>query len=178
MKRIEDVASLTEARRKKILDGRAYYAKNIDTFKKKNKEKYALFQEERKKQSREYYNSNKEDPDFRKRVNLSSRKSYFSTREKSLAWQKEHHKKLRIHALSVLGGVCVICGFTDWRALQIDHINGDGYLDKKKGGRFNLVKHPELINKIKHQILCANCNFIKRYENQEHRKRGKDPFSI
>jgi len=75
-----------------------------------------------------------------------------------------------------LGGKCAKCGFDDYRALQIDHINGDGYKERKsKGvgqkyiGNCNTVKKVckgELKN---YQLLCANCNWIKRYENNEHR---------
>ena len=64
---------------------------------------------------------------------------------------------------------CVKCGFNDIRALSVDHINSDGSKHRKedKSARFIykwLKKHdyPEGF-----QILCMNCNFIKRYENNE-----------
>jgi len=67
-----------------------------------------------------------------------------------------------------LGHVCFRCGFADKRALQIDHVFGGGNKE-----------HAEITNKeiyLKkvlddteglYQILCANCNWIKRAENQE-----------
>lgn len=68
-----------------------------------------------------------------------------------------------------LGGKCA-CGFTDTRALQIDHIKGGGNDDRRKfGGRWRLFYEYVAANPLKFQILCANCNAIKRIENSEHR---------
>lgn len=60
--------------------------------------------------------------------------------------------------------------FTDIRILTIDHINGGGAKHRKQLGnsasRFYrwLIKHnyPE-----GYQVLCMNCEWIKRYENKE-----------
>jgi hypothetical protein len=67
---------------------------------------------------------------------------------------------------------CKRCGFTDIRALQIDHINGGGNKDVKKYD--NLYKYYKWLNSLssielkkEYQILCANCNWIKRWENGE-----------
>lgn len=77
-------------------------------------------------------------------------------------------KALRRAALDVLGGVCVGCGFDDHRALQIDHINGGG------GRERAIIKSRDAFNKkviadqAGYQLLCANCNWIKRYVCGEH----------
>jgi len=57
--------------------------------------------------------------------------------------------------------------YTDVRALQIDHINGGGRQQRKMMNsteRFYkyVLSHPE-----EFQLLCANCNQIKRVENKE-----------
>ena len=39
--------------------------------------------------------------------------------------------KLRERAIIKLGGKCKECGFLDHRALQIDHVNNDGYVERK-----------------------------------------------
>jgi hypothetical protein len=65
---------------------------------------------------------------------------------------------------------CVKCGFSDIRALSIDHINGGGNKERKKlkiGGRpfYSYLKasnYPE-----GYQTLCMNCQWIKRVENNE-----------
>jgi len=74
--------------------------------------------------------------------------------------------------LKLLGDKCGRCGFADRRALQFDHINGDGH--KERGSRNggygakklrDWLRDPEIKTKL--QLLCANCNWIKRSENQE-----------
>jgi hypothetical protein len=80
-------------------------------------------------------------------------------------------RQSRAEILSKLGSVCQKCGFNDPRALQIDHVNGGGQEHRDRVGRGNrnyyrsILRDPELDTKF--QILCANCNWIKRYENQE-----------
>ena len=73
----------------------------------------------------------------------------------------EYRRKQRLAAIAILGGVCKKCGFSDVRALQIDHINGGGVKELKKVIRSVLNKEN------KYQLLCANCNWIKRVLNKE-----------
>lgn len=79
-------------------------------------------------------------------------------------------------AFQVLGNKCVQCGFTDKRALQIDHVYGNGKKDRSRFSsptKFYLhVKESYMTGE--YQILCANCNIIKRIENKEH---GKPRFA-
>ena len=95
---------------------------------------------------------------------------------------KNYLKKIRQGAISVLGGKCVRCGFTDIRALQIDHINGGGSKDVKRRGRggqfYNQVMNSFLNKENEFQLLCANCNWIKRVENNEVRKSCVDIIKV
>jgi len=63
------------------------------------------------------------------------------------------------------------CGFTDIRALQIDHINGGGTKEFKQKNSGGIYKHilglPLDKVHVNYQILCANCNRIKVYKNHE-----------
>lgn len=87
------------------------------------------------------------------------------------AYQRDYLRKSRNAVIEALGGKCVRCGFTDKRALQIDHINGGGYKERKeKGFKSEFHKHvlaSFLKGEDKYQLLCANCNWIKRFENNE-----------
>jgi hypothetical protein len=69
---------------------------------------------------------------------------------------------------------CKHCGNSDIRVLQIDHINGGGrkeMMSFRFNGFLNHCYKQLLENKIsflkKYQLLCANCNWIKRIENKE-----------
>lgn len=84
----------------------------------------------------------------------------------------KYNDKLRRKTIEVLGGKCAKCGITDSRVLQIDHINGGGCRQKRTTSNTTwyrqIVKDPESA-KVVYQILCANCNWIKRYELGEKR---------
>jgi hypothetical protein len=82
---------------------------------------------------------------------------------------------LKQKVFDILGNACTICGFNDKRALQFDHINGDGYLERKKlrsgmGLWRSFIRDPKIKERI--QVLCCNHNWIKRYENNEHPNQG------
>jgi len=96
--------------------------------------------------------------------------------EKDRQRSRESRKKI----IELLGGECVGCGFSDPRALQIDHVNGDGYKERRRtpgkttpGSKTYLKRVIKSLEsgENRFQLLCANCNWIKRYENNEHGKR-------
>jgi hypothetical protein len=79
-------------------------------------------------------------------------------------------RKLRLSIIEYLGGKCVTCGFTDWRAIQVDHINGGGNKERKAFKNHNRYFRSLVgCDKSKYQLLCANCNQIKLYEEHERR---------
>jgi len=72
-------------------------------------------------------------------------------------------------AIKTLGGKCVRCGFSDWRALQFDHVAGGGKQDLTMQRR-STINYPNEVAENKNgefQLLCANCNWIKRIEKAE-----------
>lgn len=70
-----------------------------------------------------------------------------------------------------MGGRCVRCGFSDIRALQVDHVNGHGRRELATVTSRNAYYKTVLAHPERYQLLCANCNWIKRAENAEHRWR-------
>lgn len=98
-------------------------------------------------------------------------------------YNKKIRKKTKNECLKYIsGGVvcCARCGFTDIRALQIDHIHGGGSKENKKfHTTYDFHKYilslSENVVKNKYQILCANCNWIKVYENKEFSRHRKYP---
>lgn len=84
--------------------------------------------------------------------------------------QKAARRILKDIVLNHYGNECNHCGFSDYRALQIDHINNNGAEERKglggqqvSGWRFyaHLVKTGLPSG---YQTLCANCNNIKQWE--------------
>ena len=89
--------------------------------------------------------------------------------------QKRRYRELRVKMFEILGDKCMRCGFSDIRILQFDHKNGGGVKDLKVFGNQNTtmyryyVEHPDEA-KEKLQVLCPNCNWLKRVEREEFRK--------
>lgn len=92
--------------------------------------------------------------------------------------QREHRYSVRREILAMIAGAlrCQSCGYDkDWRCLQIDHIHGGGKHDTRTSSAVTNLwalrnwvgTYPDAA-KAMYQVLCANCNWIKRFENGEH----------
>lgn len=79
------------------------------------------------------------------------------------------YNRLRHDILDRLGCVCVGCGNTDRRILQIDHRFGGGAEERRLlGSGVAYLKHIQRnLWSGNYQILCPNCNTIKRHTNYE-----------
>ena len=81
--------------------------------------------------------------------------------------KRRQYKSLRIEIINLLGGECSQCGFTDVRALQIDHRSGGGCQERKAYSKNMRQYYKAILEKIKagddsYRCLCANCNAITR----------------
>jgi hypothetical protein len=76
-----------------------------------------------------------------------------------------NRRSWKFQAIRALGGRCSRCGYADWRALQIDHINGGGSHESTNTHEFleRVIRGKD----VEFKLLCANCNSIKRCENAE-----------
>lgn len=86
-------------------------------------------------------------------------------------WKRSQNAKvLKEEIFRVLGNKCLKCGFSDSRALQIDHVNGGGVQETKLWWYRNKEAYYRRIlsEPQRYQILCANCNWIKRSVNHEY----------
>ena len=89
---------------------------------------------------------------------------------KRLDYFKRYSHGLRKKILEKFGSKCIQCGFNDIRALQVDHINGGGCREWFGLGSSMRMKAVLNDKENKYQLLCANCNWIKRAEKGEIRK--------
>ncbi len=100
-------------------------------------------------------------------VHLASNHRYCQT-NKGKAAGTRFQRDRRQRVIAALGGKCARCGFEDWRALQIDHMNGGGRRELKQIGYKGIIKKVLRGETDGYQLLCSNCNWIKRYEKNEH----------
>ena len=103
-----------------------------------------------------------------------SRDYYYANLEKSRLACREKGNRARRKLLFLLGNKCTLCGFSDWRALQVDHINGGGSHERRGYGHSPSALKARILDDVikadherRYQILCANCNWIKRYDKRE-----------
>lgn len=97
------------------------------------------------------------------------RLTHFEFTQYELDYNKAYKQRLRKKVIAHFGGRCVRCGYSDWRALQIDHIYGGGTREIAERNSA-LSYHRKLLKEIPgvtYQLLCSNCNWIKRYERSE-----------
>ena len=104
-------------------------------------------------------------------VKEQKRRYYLRSRDRLRAVRNARNRArsgaLREKVHEKLGSVCVRCGFTDWRALQVEHINGNGRCDRARFTNREQFLREVLLYSQGYQLMCANCNWIKRHEQCE-----------
>ena len=112
-----------------------------------------------------YYSKWKKDnPDkVREYAKRSYRKHIESGRERGRLFGK---RRVALHrnAVQALGGKCVRCGIRDIRVLGLNHINGDGWSDRKTK-KTDEIYHEVVDGKRRDiEVRCFNCNRIHAFE--------------
>lgn len=117
------------------------------------------------------------------RVKASRKRYYQSRKEVQREEQRKRNIDIKTEILTHYGhGVlaCVRCGFSDIRALSIDHIDGNGSqhrkgLGLKTGGQPFYLWLKKDNYPPEFQTLCMNCQFIRKDEAKQHgRPRDED----
>lgn len=118
--------------------------------------------ERKNKRLRENYLINKNNIDFKRKISYYQRKSRFMRKIEAF----KHYSNGEIK--------CIKCGFTDIRALALDHINNDAMVQKTRINSKNprhvtgylIYRDLKKMGYPKgYQILCYNCNWIKYIEH-------------
>ena len=112
---------------------------------------------------KEYRERKKTDPIWMKQKRERQRLYDIKNRQRVRELQKIYYGKLRLKILIYYGGdppICK-CGFSDIRALTIDHINGGGCKHRKQMHMmfYQWIKKNNFPEGF--QVLCMNCQFIK-----------------
>jgi len=107
---------------------------------------------------------------------VSYRASSESDKEKARVRQHTRQQKLKTEVLSHYSKgklECAICAEKRMDCLSLDHMNNNGEEDRKRIGEgvniYRWLRKQAYPSGF--QVLCMNCQFIKRAENQR-RKRG------
>jgi hypothetical protein len=80
---------------------------------------------------------------------------------------RESKARLKSALFDLYGHVCARCGFNDKRALTLDHKLNNGNKERKElGERGVYAKARNTHLPDEYQILCMNCQFIKRCEDK------------
>jgi hypothetical protein len=124
--------------------------------------------------TRKYYLSHKAE------LNIQRVQRYHNNQEKEnavVAASRRRNgstsRRCRIALIELLGGKCVNCDYDkDVRALYVDHVNGGGRKERL-GFKYLLAFYRYYLNspeiaREKLQVLCANCNAIKRDDEREY----------
>jgi hypothetical protein len=109
-----------------------------------------------------------------------AQKYYIENRERIYSLNARRRKEIRNEIFEILGNQCsnpncpIPKEKMDRNALQIDHVKGNGVREVKNLNNYSryLLHVREEIKKDskKYQLLCAYCNWLKRYSNSEMRK--------
>lgn len=100
------------------------------------------------------------------RLRNENPEKYAAQSRKAKAVERE-----RLH--EIYGHVCAICGFSDKRALTLDHRLNNGSEERKLLGERGVYRKAKAVYAPEeYQILCMNCQFIKRVEDQRQNQHG------
>lgn len=111
--------------------------------------------------------------------------NYEHYREMTRRLDKKYYYRINAEMYSLLGGKCKHCNIDDPRVFQIDHVDGGGNSRKIKN-RSGQGLRRQMLQEIRegserYQLLCANCNIIKKHENGEikgHITKSKEQFIL
>lgn len=109
---------------------------------------------------------------------------YSQNRERQRQRNYINSARKRNEVVARLGGKCSnpncrwmnedgTLGCTDFRCLNIDHVNGDGKEERKRPNYLREMYKAILDGNCdgRYQLLCCNCNFIKMVQNKEYRRK-------
>jgi hypothetical protein len=156
-----------------------------DYFKHKNAEHYAANREEQKARRKKYYAENSEQEKLYQREYYGENKETILAKQKTNTNRKEYFKKyyrdLKQRVITAYGGACECCGEFYFEFLTIDHINGQGRVDRKakgSGSGFYAWLEKNGFPKEGYRLLCINCNFaIGKYGHCPHKIKPLPPTS-
>ena len=160
---------ITQEKRREY--NKRYYEKHRNDIRERQNKHYQDNREEmlikQKVRSKKYYDKNRNL--ILERTRLKVVNNINGIRDRKLNQARERWKRDRAKMFEALGGALCRCGFSDTRALEIDHISGGGK-DHRKNLSNSAYRDYVISNTNDFQVLCSNCHSIKTYEEFEYGK--------
>lgn len=114
---------------------------------------------------KKWYEANKETARQKKRETMKRLRA--ANPEKYNAQSAAAKARERERLYEMYGHVCARCNFNDKRALTLDHIKNNGNTERAELGERGVYRKAKAYHQPEeYQILCMNCQFIKRTEDQ------------
>ncbi len=89
---------------------------------------------------------------------------YDATHTKAQRRRRHYDQQIKERVFALLGGRCYCCGETVSHFLTVDHIQDDGYIDRKRGAHkmstYTFCKHilSQESSHVRYRLACYNCN--------------------
>lgn len=111
------------------------------------------------------------------KLRASRRARYADPSSGRKQYNLEYNRNVRKAVLIALGGKCAnpncrwlnldgTIGCNDERLLHIDHPNGGGNKERRDSGNNNYAFYSKILkNPFKYRLLCAQCNWLHRFED-------------
>jgi hypothetical protein len=113
---------------------------------------------------RKWYEANKEHARKMKRERMREYRA--ANQEHYRKVSNKSTKKLKDSVFTMYGNKCAICGFTDRRALTLDHVLNNGAQERQELGERGVYRRAiEKYRPHEYRILCMNCQFIERHKH-------------
>ena len=131
------------------------------------------------KYNKDYYEKNKDAINEKKRKYYQEHKEQFRRKQRERnqersSWNKEYRINIKTRVLAhysqSIVPKCVWCGEKRLPCLSIDHIEGCGTAERRrthKGGYYFYLWLEKQGYPTGFQTLCMNCQFIKKFQNNE-----------
>jgi hypothetical protein len=128
------------------------------------------FNENRRKYDSDYRERKREkyqqDPGYREHVLSQAKRSYEKNKEDRLFRVRTYRSDIRKRVIEKYGAKCCCCGESEFDFLTVDHVNNDGYTDRKTNGGtsgvYRMLDKMEGIVPV-YQVLCYNCNLSRAF---------------
>ena len=170
-----------------------YYEKNKEQIHKQRKQYRDEHKEEAAAYIKQYYEENKEQmlqykKDYfiknKERITKRQRAKYEKDKQNPLIMKQKRDyarvycQKSRLEIYRLEGNKCICCGEDDPIYFQIDHVNDDGWVERKRkrlgnGGSPQVTLSKYLKEPDRYQLLCANCNWAKRLNGELYKPKKK-----